>query len=306
MHMPASFRFRPLAAASLLVVGLAHSPVSAQAPGRAPVSPGATVKRGPTTGPAASPPPRAVRRDLRLTDMIRRAFAAGTRDSSGRPGPRYWQLWMDYSIDARLDPATSTVSGRETVVIHNTSPSPMREIQLRLDQNIFAPGAERLEGVPPSALTDGMKVTSMTIDGATVDLNPPPRAFRGGQLPAQPASPAAYGMVTTSATIQLARPIAAGASATLTADWSFRVPLVGAGRGIRMGRWADTLYQVAQWYPRVAVFDDLRPRRSGDAGGWDTDPYLGPSEFYNNFGHFDVRLDVPAGWLVGSSGVLQN
>jgi hypothetical protein len=57
---------------------------------------------------------------------------------------------------------------------------------------------------------------------------------------------------------------------------------------------------VAQWYPRVAVFDDLRD------GGWDTDPYLGASEFYNNFGHFDVQLDVPAGWLVGATGILQN
>ena len=63
-------------------------------------------------------------------------------------------------------------------------------------------------------------------------------------------------------------------------------------------RWGDTLYQVAQWYPRVAVYDDLR--------GWDTDPYLGPSEFYNNFGRFDVSLDVPAGWIVGATGVLKN
>jgi hypothetical protein len=67
-----------------------------------------------------------------------------------------------------------------------------------------------------------------------------------------------------------------------------------------MGRWADTLYQVAQWYPRLAVFDDLRE------GGWDTDPYLGNGEFYNNFGHFDVSIDVPAGWIVGATGVLQN
>jgi hypothetical protein len=63
-------------------------------------------------------------------------------------------------------------------------------------------------------------------------------------------------------------------------------------------RWADTLYQPTQWYPRVAVYDDLR--------GWDTELYLGPSEFYNNFGRFDVRLDVPAGWIVSGTGVLQN
>src|SRR5918995_1576590 len=78
----------------------------------------------------------------------------------------------------------------------------------------------------------------------------------------------------------------------------FRVPLAEGERGLRMGRWADSLYQVAQWYPRVAVYDDLR--------GWDTEPYLGASEFYNNYGSFDVRIDVPAGWIVGATGVLQN
>jgi hypothetical protein len=65
-----------------------------------------------------------------------------------------------------------------------------------------------------------------------------------------------------------------------------------------MGRFADSLYQVAQWYPRVAVYDDYK--------GWDTEQYLGSAEFYNNFGRFDVTYDVPAGWLVGSTGVLQN
>jgi hypothetical protein len=67
-----------------------------------------------------------------------------------------------------------------------------------------------------------------------------------------------------------------------------------------MGAWGDTLYEVAQWYPRIAVYDDLR------RGGWDTEPYLGSAEFYNNYGRFDVRIDVPAGWLVGATGVLQN
>ena len=75
------------------------------------------------------------------------------------------------------------------------------------------------------------------------------------------------------------------------------MPRVEGPRGFRMGRWADTLYQVASGI-RVAVFDDLR--------GWDPEPYLGNAEFYNNFGHFDVSIDVPAGWIVGATGVLQN
>jgi hypothetical protein len=248
------------------------------------------------------PPERAVRRDLPMTDMIRRAFAAGTRDSSGRPGPRYWQLWTDYTIGARLDPATGVVTGHERVVVQNPGDSAMRVIVLRLDQNIFTPTAARVQAAPGAIhLTDGMQVTSLTLNGQAVDLHPPPRfgAFGPGAQPPQVAL-AAYNLAQTSATITLPTPVPAHGSFTLEADWHFTVPKVEGGRGVRMGAWGDSLYQVAQWYPRVAVFDDLRD------GGWDTDPYLGASEFYNNFGHFDVTVDVPAGWLVGATGVLQN
>ncbi|HEX6964837.1 MAG TPA: M1 family metallopeptidase [Gemmatimonadaceae bacterium] len=253
------------------------------------------------TASAARPhyPERAVRRDLPMTDMIRRAFAAGTRDSTGRPGPHYWQLWMDYTIDASFDPATSTITGRETTVIHNNSDSAMHAIVLRLDQNLFAANVPRAEVV--TDITSGMNVTRLTVNGDTVDLNPPPRMRRRRGEPQPPVTLAARDLDQTSARIELPNPIAAHDSATLGAEWSFQVPkVVSPTRGIRMGRWGDTLYQVGQWYPRVAVYDDLRQ------GGWDTDPYLGPSEFYNNFGHFDVTLDMPAGWIVGATGVLQN
>ncbi len=248
--------------------------------------------------PDGNLPERAVRRSIPLTNMIRNAFGEGTRDTTGRPGPAYWQLWMDYTIHARLDPSTALVTGSETAVIHNNSDTDMTSIQLRLDQNIFRANVPRLETVPE--ITGGMNVTRLTVNGENVDLNPPARrGFRGGGGRPE-VQLAAFGLDQTTARITLPDPIPAHGSGTLEADWNFRVPLVASGRGFRMGRWADSLYQVAQWYPRVAVFDDLRN------GGWDTEPYLGPSEFYNNFGRFDVTLDVPAGWIVGATGVLDN
>ncbi len=281
-------------AAPVFLVGTARAQESTEA-----VRSRSLVRLAPPTQ-SASPqrPERAIQRDIPFTDMIRRAVAAGTRDSTGRPGRNYWQLWMDYTIDARLDAATSVITGRETAVIHNNSPTPMTSVQLRLDQNIFTPNALRLEDV--TEITDGMNVTSLAVNGQPVNLHPPPggRGGRGGQQPL--TEPIAVGMDLTSARIVLPTPVASQSTATITAEWNFRVPRADNGRGLRMGRWADSLYQLAQWYPRVAVFDDLR------AGGWDTDPYLGPSEFYNNFGRFDVRLDVPAGWVVGATGVLQN
>ncbi len=250
---------------------------------------------------AGTSPARAIRRDIPMTNMIRRAFAAGTRDSSGRPGARYWQLGVDYTISARFDPSNSRIAGREAIAVHNNSDSALRTIQMRLDQNLFAPNVPRAEVV--TDITDGMKLTKLVVAGQPVDLNaPPPPTGRGrgaaGAASAAPPVNAITGASLTSAVIHLATPIAAHGTGTIEVEWNFAVPRSDGVRGIRMGRWGDSLYQVAQWYPRVAVYDDLR--------GWDTDPYLGPSEFYNNLGHFDVQLDVPAGWLVGATGVLRN
>jgi len=251
-----------------------------------------------STRAVAQEPSRAIRRTIPITDMIQQAFEAGTRDSTGAPGPSYWQNSVDYTIDASLDPTTSVVTGRETVVLHNNSPEELRNIVLRLDQNIFAENAPRDRSVP--SITDGMNVTRLAIDGRSVDLTTPAARGEGGRRreAGPPTEPLAFNFNMTSARVQLSDPIPAHGSATLEIEWHFEVPLVPSGRGLRMGRQADTLYQVAQWYPRVAVFDDYK--------GWATDPYLGNGEFYNNFGHFDVTYDVPAGWIVGSTGVLQN
>ena len=231
-----------------------------------------------------------------MTNAIRRAFAAGTRDSTGRPGRNYWQPWTDYKINARLDSATSVVSGRETVTFRNNSDSAMRSVVLRLDQNIFRANAARASSM--DVITDGMKITRLVINGQTLPVTDTLGTPIPGMTRRMP--PLSRTLAQTSARIALSTPIAPHSSGTIEADWSFQVPRIEGPRGFRMGRWADTLYQVAQWYPRVAVFDDLRE------GGWDTDPYLGNGEFYNNFGHFDVSIDVPAGWIVGATGVLQN
>jgi hypothetical protein len=277
-----------LAPLAILPLGLSSAAAQATATAAKPANPQSAA--------SSRVPERAVRRDIPMTNMIRRAHAAGTRDSTGRPGRNYWQLWTDYKINARLDTATSNVTGRETVTFRNNSDSAMTSIVMRLDQNIFRPDAGRLSGM--SVLTDGMKISRLVINGQTLDVTD----TLGSPIPntTRRTTPLSRILRQTSARILLATPIAAHSSATVEADWIFQVTRADGPRGLRHGRWADTLYQVAQWYPRIAVFDDLRQ------GGWDTDPYLGNAEFYNNFGHFDVSLDVPAGWIVGATGVLQN
>jgi Peptidase family M1 domain len=245
---------------------------------------------------AARAPERAIRRDIPMTNMIRRAFEAGTRDSTGTPGSEYWQMKVDYSIDASLDPESGVLTGRETITLDNRSPDPLPQLVLRLDQNLFRADATRSR--PVTDITDGTRISSVALNGVPIDLTAqPPRRRRG--VPARPPEMNyALGLESQLGVIALKDPIPAGESATLDIEWTFRVPKAEGGRGLRMGAWGDTLFQVAQWYPRVAKYDDLR--------GWDTEPYLGGSEFYHNFGSFDVRIDVPAGWTVGATGELQN
>ena len=243
--------------------------------------------------------PRAIRRDVPLTNSIRGALEAGTRDRSGRPGPNYWQLQTDFAITARLDPSTQTISGTETITIHNNSPRALNDLVLRLDHNIFRGLVPRGLSTPAEN-TEGMIVTRIVVNGDAVDLTAPAGGGGRGRGRGNAARQLAVtGLDTTSARITLAKPIEAKSTGTLEIDWRTKLPGGPGGRGHRMTqRFEDRLFQPTQWFPRLAKYDDLR--------GWDTSVYLGPAEFYNNFGRFDVKIDVPAGWIVSGTGVLQN
>ncbi len=256
-------------------------------------------------------PPRAIRRDIPLTNAIRKAMATGTRDSTGRPGRAYWQLRTDYRINVSLDPATQRLTGSAHITIHNTSPDPLSVIALRLDPNHFLGNAPHAAPWVPAEVTDGMVISRLAVNGkaanlaATGPLGDGSTGARAATAAAAAAANASSGAepvlqnrTSTSARVRLPSPIAANSTAELDIDWSHKLP-GGPGSGHRMvQRWADTLFQPTQWYPRVAVYDDLR--------GWDSELYVGPSEFYNNFGTWDVSIDVPAGWIVSGTGVLQN
>ncbi|MXV14062.1 M1 family metallopeptidase [Hufsiella ginkgonis] len=248
---------------------------------------------------------RSIRLDVPMTNSIRKAFAAGTRDFSGKPGPGYWQIEADYTINASLDPATQIITGSEKISMRNNSKDDLRTIVLRLDHNIFRPEAQRGSSVPAEA-TDGMVLTSLKVDGQTVDLAAATTPFSGrggggggGGNANTGGKLAVSGLTQTIATISLPDPVKAGTTAGIEIAWRTKLPGGLNGRGHRMTQRFDSkLFQPTQWYPRIGKYDDLR--------GWETSPYLGPSEFYNNFGKFDVSLTVPGGWIVSGTGVLQN
>ncbi|MBN7813502.1 M1 family metallopeptidase [Algoriphagus sp. H41] len=235
---------------------------------------------------------RAIRRDVPMTNSIRRAFEAGTRDFSGRPGPNYWQLETDFTIQVSLDPHTQTLTGTEKILVHNNSKDDLDRIVLRLDHNVFRGDVPRGSSIPAEQ-TEGMVVTRIRVAGEDIDLT----ETRMGR--SQAPKPGVSGLKKTVATIYLGRPIKAGSTAELEIDWHTKLPGGTKGLGHRMTqRFDSTLFQPTQWFPRLAKYDDMR--------GWETSPYLGPAEFFNNFGKFDVSVTVPGGWIVSGTGLLQN
>jgi hypothetical protein len=108
------------------------------------------------------------------------------------------------------------------------------------------------------------------------------------------ATGAGWTVTGTVMELRLPAPLAPGAKVTLKMAWNYRVPPDGAPRG---GQDRET-YLLSYWYPQMAVYDDVN--------GWQADQYLGNSEFYMGYADYDVALTVPAGWLVASTGELQN
>lgn len=221
----------------------------------------------PIPGPVVPPP------------FFRTALEQGTRSPDGGPGANYWQVYADYDIDARLDPGSGLLSGRETVRLRNRSPYVLPELMLFLHQNIHAPGVMRNRTVE---VTGGMRLDRVRVAGE--DLLPrsagsegPGYRVQGGVMSLTPPTP-----------------VESGGTVELELEWTFLVPQNGAGR---MGFSGREMYFIAYWFPKIAVYDDLR--------GWDAEPYQG-AEFYEGYGDYRVRLTVPEGWTVMATGRLEN
>jgi Peptidase family M1 domain len=207
------------------------------------------------------------------------------RSADGRPGPRYWQQQADYRISATLDTAHNELHGTETIHYANRSPNALPYLWLYVEQNICA----------PNSITSTLNQPPLVFGDVSFD-------FSCGKFSGRPTLESAkvngvdakrtnYG---TTMRIDLPKPLAAGGSLNLEFAWHFTVPEQGVGR---MGR-DGALYEIAQWYPRMAVYDDVR--------GWNHEPYIGAGEFYLEYGNFDVSLTVPASYIVAATGELMN
>lgn len=210
------------------------------------------------------------------------------RGASGAPGRGYWQQRADYTLEATLDTATNVLRGRGRIYYSNRSPDPLPVVWVQLDQNLFAPtSVSNVLNQPPLQFAGGV-VFDFTGKGFAGGITIDRFATLGGRaLPTK--------VFGTMMRVTLPQPLAPGVSITFDVAWHFPIPPYGGGR---MGRVGTRFYEIAQWYPRMAVYDDVH--------GWNTLPFLGAGEFYLEYGDFDVSLTVPAGFVVTATGALAN
>ncbi|MEO7306715.1 MAG: M1 family metallopeptidase [Ferruginibacter sp.] len=211
-----------------------------------------------------------------------------SRAATGEPNIGYWQNKADYQLNVSLDDMTNEIKGSVTITYKNNSPHPLPFLWLLVEQNLFnkeSRGQARMPlnsrsryGDSKSSFNGGDKISSVKYaDGTNAD----------------------YIITDTRMQIRLPKALKPGGDAIkIKIDYSFTLPEYGADRCGILKTKNGNIFAVAQWYPKMCVFDDVE--------GWNTLPYLGPSEFYLEYGDFDVSITAPANHIVVCSGELLN
>ena len=215
------------------------------------------------------------------------------RAASGEPGPKYWQNRADYQLNVALNEAANEIAGTEILSYTNNSPLKMNFIWMQLDQNLFREDSRGSAIVPLNGSRNGgmgqkfdagYKIKSVKLlSGAKNDV----------------ATAIQYMIEDTRMQLFLPKDLPAnGGNVKIQIEFSFISPDYGSDRMGILNTKNGKIFTVAQWYPRVAVFDDIV--------GWNTIPYTGPGEFYLEYGDFDMNITTPNNMIVVSSGELLN
>ncbi|MET0981734.1 MAG: M1 family metallopeptidase, partial [Telluria sp.] len=232
--------------------------------------------------------------------------ATTIRTASGAPGHAYWQQRADYTIRATLDEAGRAIRGAETITYHNNSPDTLNYLWLQLDQNIYRPNSDarmsatavsREAWAKPRSPEEGMKFDAMrsTLEGLTFDggFNITSVKANGRNLP--------HVINRTMMRIDLPQPLKPGQRYSFSVEWNYKIneqKVLGGRSGYEKFDDKNDLFEVAQWFPRMAAYYD--------AYGWQHKQFLGAGEFTLEFGDYDVEITVPSDHIVASTGVLQN
>jgi hypothetical protein len=212
------------------------------------------------------------------------------RSSHGAPGPQYWQNRADYNIRAAIDTTTKTLTATEVITYTNNSPDTLTSLWLNLEQNLYRKDSRGKAFFPDAYARYFGKGFTVGYILDSVEVQP---------LAAPKPTRAVTVVSDTRLQIQLPETLALkrGAKLRILIHYHNTIPGTFGGRTSWGAAKQGDIYDIAQWYPRMCVYDDLR--------GWDTLPYLA-SEFYLEYGHFDYFITVPSNMIVAGSGELVN
>lgn len=215
------------------------------------------------------------------------------RAASGEPGPKYWQNKANYKLAVRLNDELNEITGYEILDYTNNSPQKLDFIWMQLDQNLFKKDSRGTAIVPISGSRNaghgqefdaGYKIKSVKL-------------LTG--LKSEKEIDVKYSIEDTRMQIFLPNELAAnGAALKLKIEYSFISPDYGSDRTGVLATKNGKIFTVAQWFPRVCVYDDIM--------GWNTMPYTGPGEFYLEYGDIDFSVTAAAKIIVVGSGELMN
>jgi len=212
-----------------------------------------------------------------------------TRSATGEPNIGYWQNKADYQINATLNDITNQIYGSVTITYKNNSPHTLPFLWLQLDQNLFNKSSRGQARMPLNSLSRYGNSKNDFNGGYQINSV---KLINENKI-------ADYIINDTRMQIKLPKPLKKdGDIIKIKIDYTFTIPEYGADRCGILKTKNGNIFTVAQWYPRMCVFDDVE--------GWNTLPYLGASEFYLEYGDFDINITSPANHIVVCSGELLN
>jgi len=220
------------------------------------------------------------------------------RTASGAPGPAYYQQQADYKMDIELDDKNTKVYGKETITYHNNSPENLDYLWIQLDQNQNARNSK-------SPLIESQKISQkMTTAGFTKNFME--QDFDGGFniefVNDVTGKPMKYVINQTMMRIDLPTPLRSKEKISISIKWWYNINnyRVDGGRSgyEHFEKDGNNLYVIAQFYPRMAVYNDVE--------GWQNMQFWGAGEFALPFGNFEVNITVPADHILEATGDLLN
>ena len=217
-----------------------------------------------------------------------------TRSASGQPGEKYWQNRADYQLTANLNDKTSEIIGTETLTYTNNSPDKLSFLWMNVDQNLFKTDSRGNAVIPVNGSRNGAR--GEKFDGGHKIKSVKIVSVIGGKTVEKEAK---FEINDTRMKIILPQDLNAnGASLKVKIEFSYISPKYGSDRTGVLDTKNGKIFTIAQWYPRMCVYDDVR--------GWNTLPYQGAGEFYLEYGDFDVTITAPSNHVVVCSGELVN